>query len=154
MTITNCSLEDFSQIFNDIADFWGDDRTLYLHHPMYVREFGNTAYVIKDGDTVAAYLFGFLSQTRAAAYVKFVGVRRAYRRRGLARRLYDHLIAYAKTQNCTEIRAITSPTNADSIAFHQALGMELLGEPNEDGVPIIKDYAGPGRDRAVSRKSI
>jgi GNAT superfamily N-acetyltransferase len=154
MDITNCSLEDFNQIFTDIEDFWGDDRTLYLHHPMYVREFGNTAYVIKDGDSVAAYLFGFLSQTRPAAYVKFVGVRRAYRTRGLARRLYEHFIAYAKTQGCTEVRAITSPANADSIAFHRALGMDLLGEPNEDGVPVIKDYAGPGRDRALFRKSI
>jgi ribosomal protein S18 acetylase RimI-like enzyme len=154
MTITNCSLDDFNQIFADIADFWGHDRTLYLHHPMYVREFGNTAYVIKDGDTVAAYLFGFLSQTRPAAYVKFVAVRPAYRRRGLARRLYDHFIAYAKTRGCAEIRAITTPTNADSIAFHRALGMELLGEPNEDGVPVLKDYAGPGRDRVVFRKPI
>ena len=101
MTVTNCSLDDFNQIFTDIADFWGHERTLYLHHPMYVREFGNTAYVIKDGETVAAYLFGFLSQTRPAAYVKFVGVRRGYRKRGLARRLYDHFIAYAKARGCT-----------------------------------------------------
>jgi len=43
MTITNCTLDDFAQIFTDIADFWGHDRTLYLHHPMYIREFGNTA---------------------------------------------------------------------------------------------------------------
>jgi hypothetical protein len=26
---------------------------------MFVYEFGNSAYVIKDGDCVAAYLFGF-----------------------------------------------------------------------------------------------
>ena len=154
MNITNCSLDDYAQIFTDISDFWGHDRTLYLHHPMYVREFGNTAYVIKDGDTVAAYLFGFLSQTRPAAYVKFVAVRSAYRKHGLARRLYDHFIAYAKARDCAELRAITSPTNADSIAFHRALGMEFLGEPNEDGIPVVKDYAGPGRDRVVFRKLI
>ena len=154
MTITTCSLDDFNQIFADIADFWGHDRTLYLHHPMYVREFGDTAYVIKDGDTVAAYLFGLLSQTHPAAYVKFVAVRPAYRRRGLARSLYDHFIAYARMRDCTEIRAITAPTNAESIAFHRALGMELLGEPDEDGLPVIKDYAGPGRDRVVFRKLI
>jgi ribosomal protein S18 acetylase RimI-like enzyme len=154
MTITNCTLDDFAQIFGDIADFWGHDRTLYLHHPMYVREFGNTAYVVKDGDTVAAYLFGFLSQTRPAAYVKFVGVRQAYRRRGFARRLYEHFIAHVRAGGCTEIRAITTPKNADSIAFHRALGMELLGEANEDGLSVMKDYAGPGRDRVVFRKSI
>ena len=154
MTPTLCTLEDFNQIFADIADFWGHDRTLYLHHPMYVREFGNTAYVIKDGDTVAAYLFGFLSQTRPSAYVKFIAVRQAYRNRGLARRLYAHFIAYAKTQGCTEIRAITTPANADSIAFHRALGFALLGEPNEDGIPIIPDYAGPARPRVLFRRPL
>jgi hypothetical protein len=32
--------------------------------------------------------------------------------------------------------------------------MELLGEPNEGGVRVIKDYAGPGRDRVVFLKPI
>jgi GNAT superfamily N-acetyltransferase len=118
---------------------------------MFVYEFGDSAYVIKDGDEVAAYLFGFMAQTGPVAYIHLVGVRPAYRRLGLARRLYRHIMAWAVAQGCTELKAITTPGNRDSIAFHQSLGMELLGRPNETGIPVVADYAGPGQDRVVFR---
>ncbi len=143
MQIVNCSKKDFDQILLEIADFWGDDRLLYLHHPILLYEFGNTAYVIKEGDRIVAYLFGFLSQTDPAAYVHLVGVRQSHRRKGLGRQLYENFIAFAKTRGCTKIRAITLPTMIQSIAFHKSIGMELLGNPNEDGIPVVKDYSGP-----------
>jgi len=46
---------DFHQIVRDIVDFWGSDRTLRLHHAMYVHELADTSYVIKDGDRVTLY---------------------------------------------------------------------------------------------------
>ena len=66
----------------------------------------------------------------------------------------SNFIMIAKEQGCNELKAITSPNNKISIAFHQSLGMELLGEPNEDGIPVIRDYAGPGNNRVMSRKDI
>ena len=154
MEITHCTKAEYDQIVAEIADFWGSDRTLGLHHPMFIYEFGNTAYVIKDGQCVAAYLFGFLSQTEPTAYVHLVGVRTAYRRRGLARRLYDHFVAFAQTRGCTELKAITTPGNKESVAFHQAWGMELTGKPSRDGIPVIENYAGPGQDRVVLRRKL
>ena len=112
---------------------------------MFVYEFGNSAYIIKDGNQVAAYVFGFISQTVPTAYVHLVGVREPYRRRGLARRLYDHFVRFAVIQGCADLKAITTPRNKESIAFHRSLGMELTGKLNRDGVQVIKDYAGPGR---------
>ena len=32
--------------------------------------------------------------------------------------------------------------------------MELQGEPDENGLPVVKDYAGPGQHRIVFRKAI
>jgi hypothetical protein len=32
--------------------------------------------------------------------------------------------------------------------------MELTGKLNRDGVQVIKDYAGPGQDRVVFRKTL
>jgi len=154
MEITLCTKADFDQIITDIVDFWGDDRTLRLHHPIYLYEFGNSAYVIKEGEKVIGYLFGLLSQTSPVAYVKFVGVRPSHRNKGLGRRLYEHFIEFARTKGCTELKAITSPANTASIAFHQRLGMELLGEPNENGIPIVKNYSGPGIHRVVFHKQI
>jgi L-amino acid N-acyltransferase YncA len=60
----------------------------------------------------------------------------------------------AKHKGCVELKAITSQNNEISIAFHRSLGMELLGEPNEEGIPVMRDYAGPGNDRVVFKKDI
>jgi len=94
MEIRHCTKADYDEIIAHIEDFWGSNRTLGLHHPMFVYEFGNSAYVIEDGDCVAAYLFGFLSQTEPTVYVHLIGVRTVHRRQGLARCLYDHFLKF------------------------------------------------------------
>ena len=48
MDVTTCTKADYDQIVTHIQEFWGSDRTLNLHHPMFVYEFGNSAYIIKD----------------------------------------------------------------------------------------------------------
>ncbi|MCP4250264.1 MAG: GNAT family N-acetyltransferase [bacterium] len=152
MQIERCTKADFDRIVSDHAEFWDSELTLQLHHPILIFEFGDTAFVIKDGDIVAAYLFGFFAQTGPVAYVHLVGVRPAYRRRGLARRLYEHFIAQAR--GCTELKATAGPWNEESIRFHAALGMEMAGTPNADGVPVVKDYLRPGVDRVVFQMQI
>jgi GNAT superfamily N-acetyltransferase len=157
MEISQCTKADFDQIINDIADFWGAEKAeniKRLHNPIFFYEFGDTAYVMKEGEKVTGYLLGFYSQTESVAYVKFIGVRLSYRKRGIARRLYDHFTGIARKQGCTGLKAITSPGNKGSVAFHRSIGMELLGEPNEEGIPVVVDYGGPGTDRVVFRKTI
>ncbi len=154
MEISLCTKADFDQILQDIADFWGDERTLAVYHPMFLYEFGNSAYVMKEGDLVVGYLFGVLSQTETVAYVHLLGVRRSNQRQGIARRLYEHFIEFARENGCQEIKAITSPNNKISIAFHRQMGMELMGEQGEEGIPVIKNYSGPGIHRVIFYKRI
>jgi GNAT superfamily N-acetyltransferase len=154
MEITLCAKADFDQIITDFIDFWGDERTKSLHNPVYLYEFGNTAYVAKEGEKVIGYLFGLFSQTAPVAYVKFIGVRRSYQKKGIGRRLYEHFTNFAREKGCKELKAITSPGNKASIAFHKSIGMELFGEPDEEGTPVIRDYGGPGIHRVVFHKRI
>ena len=154
MKITLCTKSDFDQIITDIVDFWGSERTKSLHNPILLYEFGNSAFVAKEGDKVVGYLFGFISQTEPVGYVKFIGVRQSYQKRGIGRSLYQHFTKFAKENGCTELKAITSPSNKVSIAFHLSIGMKQLGEPNEEGVPVVRDYSGPGIDRVVFKKKI
>lgn len=154
MEITLCTKADFDQILTDFVDFWGDERTKHLYHPVYLYEFGNTAYVAKEDEMVIGYLFGLFSQTAPVAYVKFIGVRRSRQRKGIGRRLYERFTEFAKAHGCQELKAVTSPTNKVSIAFHQGIGMEFIGEPDEEGIPVIRDYGGPGIHRVVFRKKI
>jgi len=153
--IENCSIQDFNEIISDISDFWGSDRTLHLHQSYLIHEFGNTAFVIKDKDTIVAYLFGFFSQIQRLAYVHLIGVREKYQRKGFGMMLYEKFIEVAKSQDIHKIKAITKPANIRSINFHtNKLGMELIGEPNKDGIKVVKNYSGLNEDRVVFEKII
>ncbi len=154
MEVSICTKEDFNQVLAEFDQFWEHDRTIALHHPTIINEFGNTAFVIKDGEKVLAYLFGFLSQTEPTGYVHLLSVRRGYRRQGLANRLYAHFEQFARSRGCTRLKAITSPVNGLSIDFHKSIGMLPSGEPDSRGLPVVKDYAGPGQDRVVFYKDI
>jgi len=154
MEIQQCAKADFDQILNDIVDFWGSDRALGLHHPMFLYEFGNTAFVIKSNDKVIAYLFGFFSQTDKTGYIHLIGVRKDFQGKGLGKRLYDHFTVLAKQHGCTKLKAITGAGNHASILFHKKIGMRLTGERNEEGIEVIKNYSGPGQDRVVFEKEI
>jgi GNAT superfamily N-acetyltransferase len=152
--ISNCNQSDYLQILTDIKEFWGSDRTLTYHHPMFVNEFGNTAFVIKSADIVIAYLFGFLSQTEKTGYVHLIGVRQNHKKKGLGKKLYGHFIEYARNIGIQNLKAITTPTNEASIHFHLSIGMKLTGIENEKGVKVIKDYSGIGQDRVVFNMKI
>lgn len=152
--ILNCNQTDFLQILTDITDFWGSDRTLSFHHPMFINEFGNTAFVIKIRDKVVAYLLGFISQTELTGYVHLIGVRQSHQKNGLGKKLYRHFIEYLKSNNIKNLKAITTPTNEMSINFHLGIGMIMTGIENNNGIKVIKDYSGPGQDRVVFKMKL
>lgn len=152
--ILNCNHSDFLQILTEIEDFWGNNRTLSYHHPMFVNEFGNTSFVIKNNERIIAYLFGFISQTEQVGYVHLVAVRQKHQSKGLGKLLYKHFIAYLKSIGIQNLKAITTPTNEKSINFHLSIGMKMTGIENENGIKVIKDYSGLGQDRVVFKMSL
>ena len=154
--ITNCNQADFLQILTEIEDFWGSSRTLSYHHPMFVNEFGNTSFVIKNNGNIIAYLFGFISQTELTGYVHLIAVRQSYQNRGLGKQLYRHFIEYLKNLNVHNLKANTTPTNEKSINFHLNIGMQMTGveNENENGIRVIKDYSGVGHDRIVFKMKL
>src|SRR5215831_12358353 len=81
MEISICTDQDYAQILDELHEFWGPRDTHHLHHPFLVHEFGNSAFVIRNGGEVVAYLFGFLSQTEPVGYVHTLAVRTSARRR-------------------------------------------------------------------------
>ena len=152
--IQQCSEPDFLEILGRVEEFWGSGRNRTFHHPIFIREFGDTALVARDETKVRGYLFGFISQTEPAAYVHLVATDPEARRQGIARKLYDHFVDIGRKRGCTKLKAITTVSNKDSIAFHTSLGMKMVGKPNPEGLSIVKDYSGPGEDRIVFYKRI
>lgn len=65
MQLDLCTHQDFLDILTDLKDFWGSasERVRRVHHPMFVHEFGDTAWAVREDGRVIAYLFAFWSQT-------------------------------------------------------------------------------------------
>jgi ribosomal protein S18 acetylase RimI-like enzyme len=153
MELRPCTAEDFSCIVANLDQFWGSERTRALHHPMFVHEFRETAWVVTRRGAVSGYLFAFWSQSEPIGYIHLVAVRRDSRRLGIGRSLYAQFEVAARQHGCIALKAVTSPTNVDSVAFHRRLGFDLIGV-RRDGVLVVDDYAGPGMSRVVFWKDL
>jgi ribosomal protein S18 acetylase RimI-like enzyme len=142
---------DLAAILRDFERFWGDHPQAgllrHLHHPMFFREFADTAFVARraaDGE-LAGYLLGFVAPT-GDGYIHFVAVREDGRGLGLGRRLYETFTAVALGRGATALKALTSPGNERSIAFHRRMGFTEM--------TLDEDYAGSGRARVVMRRPL
>jgi ribosomal protein S18 acetylase RimI-like enzyme len=129
-------------------DAWWDGRPMRTLLPrLFFQHFGPTTFVAEADEGRIGFLAGFVSQTDATiGYVHFVGVDPAHRRSGVGRRLYERFIETVRPIGVRRVRAITSPTNARSIAFHRSIGFEVVG--------THADYDGPGDDRVVLERAV
>ncbi len=139
---------DLAEILRNYERFWGDrDLPRYLHHPMFFLEFRDTAFVARDRGSgqIMGYLLGFVAQA-GDGYIHFVAVRDDFRALGLGRMLYETFEKAARGRGAVALKAITSPENERSVAFHKRVGFtEMLR---------AEDYGGSGRTRIVMRKPL
>ncbi|WP_225100008.1 GNAT family N-acetyltransferase [Streptomyces sp. CoH27] len=156
-------VSDHGTLVECVQQWWGDSRTpeqareLSLLLPrLFLQYFSRTSLILEDGSGIRAFLIGFhAADNDTEAYIHFVGVDPKLRGQGMARRLYTEFLRDAAERGRTEVRAITSPTNAGSIAFHRAMGFSLeSGDSEVDGLPVHTDYDGPGQDRVCLYKKI
>lgn len=160
-------VSDHPAIVGCIQRWWADSRTpeqarqLSMLLPrLFLEFFAGTSLVLEDapedGAGIRAFLVGFHAGDNATeAYIHFVGVDPELRGRGVARRLYTEFFRRAAEAGRTDVRAITSPGNTGSIAFHRAMGFTLVsGDREIDGVPVHTDYDGPGRDRVCFHRTL
>ncbi|MFC4910109.1 GNAT family N-acetyltransferase [Actinomadura gamaensis] len=127
-------------------DWWGRPIAAVLPR-LFLDHFHRTSLVAEDGDGLAGFVIGFLSPSEPDdAYIHFVGVAPRLRGGGLARSLYRRFFELAASEGRTRVKAITSPANRGSIAFHTALGFAVAGP--------VPDYDGPGVDRVVFERPL
>src|SRR5438105_15871165 len=115
--------QDLAAILRDHARFWGERDVRHLHNPMLVHELGDTALVARNGDgEIVGYLFGVVAPVNNAGYVHLIATRDDVRDRGLGRLLYERFERVARERGAVALKAITTPGNSGSIAFHERLG--------------------------------
>lgn len=116
---------------------------------LFFQHFQDTSFVVVESEQIVAFIVGFASQTYPKqAYIHFVGVHPDHRQHGLAKELYERFFTAVQARGCTEVRAMTSPVNKGSIAFHTRMGFEIEpGDAEVDGVQVKTDYGGRGQSR-------
>lgn len=151
-TLRPPSESDHTRVLAVLADWWGHGSPVkrdlsHLLPRLYFQHFNDTSFIVEKDGELAAFLIGFLSQSKArVAYIHFVGVAPAHRKAGLGRMLYGRFLDVARARGAQEVHCITSPVNTGSIAFHTRLGFT-------PSAPIA-DYDGPGDDRVAFKKRL
>jgi predicted GNAT superfamily acetyltransferase len=141
MNIRAMNKADFDYLLGVLDAWWGGRPIHHLLHPVYLYQFGDTAFVVEENTQVTGFLVGFVAQTMTGeAYVHLVGTAPAARKHGVARSLYERFFSVAQSRGCRCVKAITVPTNQVSIDFHQQMGFRSA---------LVEDYSGPGQDRVV-----
>ncbi|KQC37810.1 acetyltransferase [Frankia sp. ACN1ag] len=152
---------DQARVLAVLDDWWsgfggeaGSRQRALLLPRLFFQHFADTSVLGEAADgRLTAFLIAFRSAAQPdAAYIHFVGVDPALRRRGVAAGLYRWLFAQAAADGARRVEAITSPGNATSVAFHTALGFRIIpGQRTVDGVDVQVDvqvdYDGPGLHR-------
>ncbi len=128
--------------------WWGGREMAPILPRLFFLHFEGTTYVAEDAEgELAGFVCGFLSQSDPEeAYIHFVGVSPEHRGGGVGRTLYERFFAEARGEGRSVVRCVTSPSNVDSVTFHERLGFEVDR--------VVEDYDGPGEDRVLLLKRL
>lgn len=136
---------DYGRVIAVVDEWWGGREMASMLPKLFFVHFRDTSFVAEQDGELAGFLCGFRSQTHDdEAYVHFVGIAPSQRGSGLGRQLYERFFTAVAPR--TVVRAVTSPVNGRSVAFHRALGFEV--ERVDD------DYDGQGQARVLLVKRL
>lgn len=138
---------DYDRIAPLVDEWWGGRAMIDMLPRLFLVHFGDTAFVAEDGNGLAGFLAGFLSQSRPdEAYIHFAGVAPIHRGHGVGRMLYERFFAVSGERSRTVVRCVTAPVNERSVAFHRAMGFEIER--------VAPNYDGRGGDRVLMVKRL
>ncbi|RAL24203.1 GNAT family N-acetyltransferase [Thermoflavimicrobium daqui] len=142
---------DYKEVISVLNEWWGGRQMTDMLPKLFFVHFQNTSFIIEKDGRIIGFLIGFISQTYLnEAYVHFVGVHPKYRKKGIAKRLYELFFEAVQKRGCEIVRCLTSPANHTSIAFHTKMGFQIeKGDYEVNGISIHKDYDGQGQERVL-----
>ena len=143
MRIRHAEPADYGRVIGVVNTWWAGRQMAPMLPKLFFVHFEGTSFVAEDEDgELAGFLVGFLSQTHEnEAYVHFVGVDPRRRGSGLGRELYEHFFDAVRAEGRSVVRCVTSPANADSVAFHESIGFRVER--------VDENYDGSGEARVL-----
>ncbi len=156
LLIRHAEPSDYQPIIAVLNDWWGGRQMTDMLPKLFFVHFRPTSFVAEHGGRIVGFAIGFVSQTfPEEAYIHFVGVHPEFRKKGLARALYERLFTAVRKLGCRTVRCVTSPVNKNSIAFHRRMGFSIeAGDRIVDGVPVVEGYDGKGEGRVLFYKCL
>lgn len=146
---------DHAAVISVVDGWWGGRHVADKLPRLFFRHFADTSFAVEEDGKVVAFLVGIVGSPADEAYIHFVGVHPGCRSGGIGRRLYEKFFHEAGRRGCRTVRAITSPVNRGSIAFHSRMGFEVVeGDLETDGVSVHSDYDGDGKEKVVFRRDL
>jgi len=147
VTLRHTKPSDYGRVIGRINVWWGGREMAPMLPRLFFVHFEGTSFVAEEGDDLAGFVCGFLSQAEPnEAYIHFVGVAPEYRGAGVGRMLYERFFDEVRSEGRSLVRCVTSPSNERSVAFHEALGFEVDS--------VAEDYDGAGEDRVLLVKRL
>jgi L-amino acid N-acyltransferase YncA len=145
---------DYPPISRVVDDWWGGRKMDVLLPRLWLQHFTSTSWLAETPDgELAGFLVGFLSPDHAdVAYSHMVAVHPSLRGRGVGRTLYERFFDDARAGGRSIVKAVTWPANRASLAFHQAMGFEIVGgegTQNLYGSPARPGYDFDREDRST-----
>lgn len=146
---------DFDHVSSRLDEWWGGRSMSAMLPRLWFKHFSHTSLAARDHEgKIVGFLVGYIQgNDQTKAYVHFIGVEPKHRGMGLGRELHLGFQKVALSSGCTGVEAVTSSSNKNSLAFHEALGFVAL-EP--DGTTVlpsaargVRDYDGVGEDRVL-----
>jgi GNAT superfamily N-acetyltransferase len=118
---------------------------------LYAQLFSSTCPVAQVDGTVVGAVIAMRSQDDPAeVYIQDVMTHPDHRREGVAAALIDVVRKRAQQWSCRRIYLTSEPDNAPAYGAWTSLGFaNSAGDYTVNGVAIVKDFKGPGKDRAV-----
>jgi N-acetyltransferase len=140
MTMRPATRGDLGRIREVQPLWWGGRDLTTLLQPLFLENFASTSLIDEDDDgALVGFLIGFRSQDDpSVAYVHFIGVDPSRRGTGAGRRLHDTFAAQMAEQGAGTVRCVTSPVNAESVAFHQRIGFSIESQ-DEQYVHFVRE---------------
>lgn len=123
---------------------------------LYAELFSSACPVAVDEDKLLGVVIAFRSQNKPDdVYVQDVVTHPDHRRRGVARSLLDGVRRQATVWGCRRLYLTSEPENTAAHATWLSLGFtNVAGDRIVDGISVISNYKGPGKDRAVYELTI
>jgi predicted GNAT superfamily acetyltransferase len=139
---------DYDSIIAVVDDWWGRRPVQHALPRLFLDHFHGTSFIAEHtGGELAGFLVGFGSPAqRDCAYIQFVGIAPQARGGGLARQLYQAFFDMAANDGRRIVRAVTSPVNSASIAFHGAMGFTVTGP--------VDSYDGPSSAKVLFERRL